>query len=75
LQLTGLASPFIKDFNLGDTKTAASQNLAANIVSTLQAGCFLGSLAASPLTDKFGRKWCLITGKHGSFRGDASARH
>ncbi|KAK4041851.1 general substrate transporter [Parachaetomium inaequale] len=52
--------PFIKDFNLGDTKSVASANLAANIVSTLQAGCFAGALAASPLTDRFGRKWCLI---------------
>lgn len=52
--------PFIKDYNLGDTKSAASANLAANIVSTLQAGCFVGALAASPLTDKYGRKWCLI---------------
>lgn len=53
--------PFIKDYNLGDPKTPASANLAANIVSTLQAGCFLGALVASPLTDRFGRKWCLVT--------------
>ncbi|AEO69807.1 uncharacterized protein THITE_2120553 [Thermothielavioides terrestris NRRL 8126] len=52
--------PFIKDFNLGDSKSVASANLSANIVSTLQAGCFVGSLAASPLTDRFGRKWSLI---------------
>ncbi|KAK3936230.1 putative permease [Diplogelasinospora grovesii] len=52
--------PFIKDFGLGDPKSVASANLSANIVSTLQAGCFLGSLLASPLTDRFGRKWCLI---------------
>ena len=52
--------PFVKDYNLGDITTPASANLAANIVSTLQAGCFLGALLASPLTDRFGRKWCLI---------------
>ncbi|KAG6368214.1 hypothetical protein INS49_002415 [Diaporthe citri] len=52
--------PFIKDYKLGDPKSAASANLSANIVSTLQAGCFVGALAASPLTDKYGRKWCLI---------------
>ncbi|KXX76809.1 Quinate permease [Madurella mycetomatis] len=52
--------PFIEDFNLGDPKSPASANLAANIVSTLQAGCFLGALLASPLTDRIGRKWCLI---------------
>lgn len=52
--------PFIDDYGLGDTTSPASANLAANIVSTLQAGCFVGSLAASPLTDRYGRKWCLI---------------
>ncbi|KAH6853106.1 general substrate transporter [Chaetomium sp. MPI-CAGE-AT-0009] len=52
--------PFVKDFGLGDPKSPASANLAANIVSTLQAGCFLGALVASPMTDRFGRKWCLI---------------
>lgn len=52
--------PFIDDYGLGDTTSAASANLAANIVSTLQAGCFAGALVASPLTDRFGRKWCLI---------------
>jgi sugar porter (SP) family MFS transporter len=52
--------PFVKDFGLGDPKSVASANLAANIVSTLQAGCFVGALVASPLTDRFGRKWCLI---------------
>jgi sugar porter (SP) family MFS transporter len=31
-----------------------------NIVSTLQAGCFAGCLVTGYLTDKFGRRWCLI---------------
>jgi len=52
--------PFVADYHLGNPKSVASANLAANIVSTLQAGCFLGALLASPLTDRFGRKWCLI---------------
>lgn len=52
--------PFIDDYGLGNTSSAASANLAANIVSTLQAGCFLGALIASPITDRWGRKWCLI---------------
>ncbi|KAK4187924.1 putative permease [Podospora australis] len=52
--------PFVKDFGLGAKNSPASANLSANIVSTLQAGCFLGALLASPLTDRFGRKWCLI---------------
>ncbi|KAK0719179.1 MFS sugar transporter-like protein [Lasiosphaeris hirsuta] len=51
--------PFMEDFGL-KAGSVASANLAANIVSTLQAGCFAGALVASPLTDRFGRKWCLI---------------
>ncbi|KAK3693327.1 general substrate transporter [Podospora appendiculata] len=53
--------PFIDDYKLGVKNSPESAALAANIVSTLQAGCFLGALIASPLTDRFGRKWCLIT--------------
>ncbi|KAK1780626.1 general substrate transporter [Copromyces sp. CBS 386.78] len=50
---------FQDDFGFtGNAKAKA--NLGANIVSTLQAGCFLGALIASPLTDRYGRKWCLI---------------
>jgi len=52
--------PFVKDYGLGNTKTKASQDLAANIVSVLQAGCFAGALVASPMTDRYGRKWCLV---------------
>lgn len=51
---------FIDDYNLGDVKDVASANLQANIVSVLQAGCFAGSLAAYPLADILGRKWCLV---------------
>lgn len=35
-------------------------NLTGNIVSTLQAGCFVGALAASPITDRWGRKPTLL---------------
>ncbi|KAI1334586.1 general substrate transporter [Xylariaceae sp. FL0016] len=52
--------PFIDDYNLGDTGSAASANLQSNIVSVLQAGCFVGALAAYPMTDTWGRKWCLV---------------
>lgn len=38
----------------------ARADLAGNIVSVLQAGCFFGAIAAYPLTDTFGRKWCLV---------------
>jgi MFS family permease len=34
--------------------------LNANIVSTLQAGCFFGSLIAIWLCDRFGRRTCLL---------------
>lgn len=51
---------FRKDYNMGETDSPAEANLAANIVSTLQAGCFVGALAAFSLTDRFGRKWILI---------------
>lgn len=43
----------------GLSKTAAA-NLSANIVSTLQAGCFVGAIAASPISDKWGRKIALL---------------
>ncbi|KAK4231652.1 putative permease [Podospora fimiseda] len=52
--------PFIRDFGLDAKDSVKTANLSANIVSTLQAGCFLGALIASPLTDRYGRKWCLI---------------
>ncbi|KAJ0159093.1 Quinate permease [Colletotrichum tanaceti] len=53
--------PFQEDYGLADnTANVDSANLVGNIVSTLQAGCFVGALAASPLTDRYGRKWCLI---------------
>jgi MFS family permease len=42
---------------LGETGRA---NLSANIVSTLQAGCFFGALAASWVADRFGRRLGLI---------------
>lgn len=51
---------FIEDYNLGTAGSVAEANLSANIVSVLQAGCFVGAIAAFSLTDKFGRKWCLI---------------
>jgi len=50
---------FIKKYGLTPGKTAA--DLSGNIVSTLQAGCFFGSLGAYWIADKYGRKPSLIT--------------
>ncbi|KAM0329471.1 hypothetical protein ACHAQA_004780 [Verticillium albo-atrum] len=54
--------PFQEDYGLidGVTENVKDANLAANIVSTLQAGCFVGALAASPITDRWGRKKALL---------------
>ncbi|KXH53313.1 hypothetical protein CSIM01_11833 [Colletotrichum simmondsii] len=53
--------PFKNDYGLKDAKPVETANLTGNIVSTLQAGCLVGALLASPMTDRFGRKWCLVT--------------
>lgn len=45
---------------MADKPKTVTANLSANIVSTLQAGCFVGSLLASPLADKMGRKPALL---------------
>ncbi|KAF9882724.1 hypothetical protein FE257_005342 [Aspergillus nanangensis] len=42
---------------LGDVGQA---NLSANIVSTLQAGCFFGALIASQIADRYGRRTALL---------------
>ncbi|RDA88286.1 hypothetical protein CP532_0336 [Ophiocordyceps camponoti-leonardi (nom. inval.)] len=39
---------------------AERSNLDQNIVSTLQAGCFVACLLTSWLTERFGRKLCLV---------------
>ena len=38
----------------------ALANLQANIVSTMQAGGFAGSIIAAPISDKFGRRPTLL---------------
>ncbi|KAH6695770.1 quinate permease [Plectosphaerella plurivora] len=52
---------FREDYGLmgtdNDTRVA---NLKGDIVATLQAGCFVGALAAAVLTDKFGRRPVLL---------------
>ncbi|KAJ5774556.1 General substrate transporter [Penicillium paradoxum] len=51
---------FKKTYGLGGLDKVEAANLSANIVSTLQAGCFFGALIASPVAEKWGRKVGLI---------------
>jgi len=55
-ELTCLPS---SDYGL-EADNVNTANLTGDIVATLQAGCFAGALAASPVTDKFGRKPVLM---------------
>jgi MFS family permease len=48
------------DYGLSVGGAIAVANLQANIVSTLQGGCFVGALAASWVSDTYGRKIALI---------------
>lgn len=51
----------LRKYHIGDpSKDVAAANLSANIVSTLQAGCFAGALIASPCADKLGRRPSLM---------------
>ena len=52
---------FKKEFGLDGLGKIESANLSANIVSALQAGCFLGAIVAWPLADSIGRRTALIT--------------
>lgn len=51
---------FLRTYGLTGLDKVAQANLTANIVSTLQAGCFFGALIASPCADRWGRKLSLI---------------
>ncbi|CZT51882.1 probable MFS quinate transporter [Rhynchosporium secalis] len=55
---------FIKTFGLPHTESAADKkavaNTVSNVVSILQAGCFLGALAAFYTADKWGRRPSLM---------------
>lgn len=50
----------IRTYGLGGEKDVATANLQGNIVSVLQAGCFVGALAAFWLADAIGRRWSMI---------------
>ena len=47
-------------FGYADRSDKEKANLSENIVSTLQAGCFAACLVTSWLTDRYGRRACLI---------------
>ncbi|KZL84171.1 mfs quinate transporter [Colletotrichum incanum] len=47
-------------YDLVDISPVERANLSANIVSTLQAGCFVGALLAAQAADRFGRRPVLI---------------
>jgi MFS family permease len=51
---------FIKKYGLSGLSKVETANLSANIVSTLQAGCFVGALASYYFADKFGRRPSLL---------------
>ncbi|EAU36194.1 conserved hypothetical protein [Aspergillus terreus NIH2624] len=53
--------PFMAKYGLDTRGKVAQANLSANIVSTLQAGCFFGALIASAVADKWGRRIGLIS--------------
>lgn len=51
---------FDRTYGLEGLDSVAQANLSANIVSTLQAGCFFGAMIASPAAEKWGRRPSLI---------------
>lgn len=48
-------------FGYYDKTAKQKSTLDQNIVSTLQAGCFLACFLTSWFTERFGRRWCLIS--------------
>ncbi|KAH7126933.1 general substrate transporter [Dendryphion nanum] len=51
---------FKKKYGLDKLKPKQESDLAANIASTLQGGCFVGCFLASWMADKYGRRFALI---------------
>lgn len=56
---------FKKTFGLPEDKKATA-DIVSNVVSTLQAGCFLGALIAFYIADKWGRRVSFPIMSHSS---------
>jgi len=52
--------PFMASYGLDKVEDVALANLQANIVTTLQCGCFVGALTAGIVADSIGRKRSLL---------------
>ncbi|KAH6951271.1 general substrate transporter [Ilyonectria sp. MPI-CAGE-AT-0026] len=53
---------FERDFGLLDLDQKQLDDITSNIVSCFQAGMFFGALASHPISERWGRKWCMFLG-------------
>lgn len=51
---------FERDFGLVNISQKRMDDLTSNILSCFQAGMFFGALASHPISDRWGRKWCMF---------------
>jgi MFS family permease len=51
---------FERDFGLENSSQKRLDDLTSNILSCFQAGMFFGALASHPISDRWGRKWCMF---------------